>query len=79
MFAIDPGMNRVQAKNFTNTPHNTVRKVLDLNPASVFILGDFNDQCVTWESEHTNELKQDLLHTAISLGLYQLINESLVC
>ena len=75
-----PGMNRDQCTTFIDELQESITKVIDSNPDSIYILGDFNDPCSEWESIHSHsELKQDLLHTASSLGLYQLITEPTHC
>jgi len=71
-----PGMNRQLALSFIDDFTESTTKVISTNPGSIYILGDFNDRCSTWESNHENsELKQDFLTSTTSLGLHQLINE----
>ena len=46
------------------------------NPDSIYIVGDFNDPCKAWSSNHNkSDLKQLLYQWAERNGLHQLINE----
>ena len=43
---------------------------------SIFLLGDFNDRCILWDSDHnTSDFKNKLRDFVASCGLFQIINE----
>ena len=70
-----PGMNRNTATEFIHSLQEILINAINTNPESLFLLGDFNDRCTTWESTHVHsELKQDLIDTSTAIGLHQLIN-----
>ena len=71
-----PGMNRQAATEYMQCLQDTLTRVLTTNSDAVYLMGDFNDRCTTWDDRHPeSELKEDLLDTTTAVGLQQLINE----
>ena len=71
-----PGQSAAERDIFLDDFANSAVEALS-NPAdSVIILGDFNDCCVKWDSDHTkSELRNKLRDLSIYLGLSQMIND----
>ena len=71
-----PGQNLLEVNSFLHDLENSIQAVLDSNPHSVTILGDFNDRCTLWDSLHsTSELGNKLYNLITNNNLFQLITE----
>ncbi len=70
-----PGMDRDSAANYIQKFQDMMMKVMNTNADAIYLMGDFNDPCTTWEGRHPqSELKEQLLDSTTTLGLHQLIN-----
>ena len=66
-----------QITNFLDEFQESLDKVRNLNPDCIVILGDYNDPCKQWQSDHNkSELKLKLFDLSIRNHLKQIINES---
>jgi hypothetical protein len=61
-----PGQNLEEKEFFISRLNDSLELVLQHNPESLFLLGDFNDSCSVWESDHRR--------SELGLRLYDLIN-----
>ena len=70
-----PGQSRTLVQNFISSLRSSFTQALQSNSHSVTILGDFNDRCTLWDSNHSlSELKNDLHSLLLDLNLFQLIS-----
>ena len=71
-----PGQNAYDISTFMDELQDSTDIVLRENPESIYLLGDFNDRCVVWDSDHRNsELKSKLFDWVTQNDLHQVINE----
>jgi exonuclease III len=61
-----PGQNLEEKELFISKLNDSLELVLQYKPESIFLLGDFNDSCRVWESDHKK--------SELGLRLYDLIN-----
>ncbi len=72
-----PGMRQEQANIFVDELQISISQVLAQETDGIYLLGDFNDRCTSWEGPHPNsELKENLSDMTNTFGLHQLINEA---
>ncbi len=56
-----PGMRQEQANIFVDELQISISQVLAQETDGIYLLGDFNDRCTSWEGPHPNsELKENL-------------------
>ena len=60
------GQNLEEVDLFMSNFHDSLERVFRRNPESIIIMGDFNDVCTTWESDHRG--------SELGLKLYDYIN-----
>jgi len=71
-----PGKSAADVQSFLNTLQNTIDLAVQDNPHSINILGDFNDRCIEWNSNHQHsELGNSLVNLLNNNNLYQLIQD----
>ena len=71
-----PGANARQAQDFIDQLQGVVNDVIEDKPESLFILGDMNDRCISWEDDHRDsELGTKLLALVNQNNLFQIIEE----
>ena len=71
-----PNSNVGDVELFLENLSDNLNDVQLRRPDSIFLLGDFNDRCVKWESDHdTSDFKNKLRDFVSSRGLFQLIDE----
>ena len=71
-----PGQNARQITYFLDSLQQSLELAIDENPTSVVLLGDLNDRCTIWNSNHhQSELKDKLVTMSNLLNLHQLIHE----
>ena len=71
-----PGRSRLEINTFLLDLEDSIQSVLDTNPFSITILGDFNDRCTKWDSSHSNsELGNKFYNLLTNNNLFQLISE----
>jgi hypothetical protein len=69
-------MNKNQADSFINNFQTILDSIYRSKPDSILILGDFNDKCLQWNSNHSNsELKNKFFDLIEGNNLHQMINE----
>ena len=62
------GQNANEVDQFMTNFQDSLERVFTRNPASIIIMGDFNDVCSVWESDHRD--------SELGLKLYDFINRS---
>ena len=62
------GQNANEVEQFMANFQESLDRVFHRNPASIIIMGDFNDVCTNWESDHRN--------SELKLKLYDYINRN---
>ena len=71
-----PGMNALQINTFLANLQSTINSICQENPEAFFLLGDFNDTCLTWNSDQReSELKNKLLNLVQVNNLFQIIED----
>ena len=71
-----PRQNREEADNFLELLHTSVTNVIARGAESIVLLGDFNDTCTTWDSNHVHsELRNGLFDMVNILDMVQLVHE----
>lgn len=71
-----PRQSAAEVANFLEDLQHSLNLVFLENPDFLLILGDFNDRCVEWESNHENsELKLQLYDLLRVNNLYQMVNK----
>ena len=71
-----PGANAESANSFIDNIQRVLNNIYANKPESFIILGDFNDRCITWNSNHTySELSNKLLDLVTGNNLFQIIDE----
>jgi len=76
VFYRPPNQSAADRDIFLLNLNQTIATVLHEDPKSVLIMGDFNDRCVTWDSNHsTSELGTKLHDMITDNGLFQLIDQ----
>ena len=71
-----PGMNSQSINTFISDLQSSLNEICIENPEALFLLGDFNDRCLSWNSDHIeSELKNKLLDLVTSNNLFQIIDE----
>ena len=70
-----PNQSAADRDTFLVKFSQTVASVLEENPKSILIMGDFNDRCVHWDDNHSSsELGTKLYDLVTDNGLTQLID-----
>lgn len=73
-----PGTNREKVNAFLSDFQSSLDKAIDCHPETLIILGDFNDRCTKWVSDHKvvgSELNNDFVDLLHLNNLFQLIDE----
>ena len=71
-----PGMAALLVNNFINNMQAFFSAVCAENPEACFLLGDLNDHCLNWNSDHRlSELKNRLVDLVNINNFFQVINE----
>ena len=71
-----PGANANEIKRFLDNMQTVFNAVQNDMPESFFLLGDLNDHCYAWESDHKNsELGNKLLQLVNMNNIFQIIDE----
>jgi exonuclease III len=71
-----PGQNSEEVDSFMTHLSDSIDRVLTKNMESVVLLGDFNDTCTTWESDHKeSDLKLKLYDLVNASDLHQMVHE----
>jgi hypothetical protein len=72
-----PSQNATDRDNFLSLLDDSIHNIQDLCVNhSIFMLGDFNDQCASWKTDHDqSELGISLRDLAFRKNLHQLIHE----
>ena len=71
-----PRQNQAEAEDFLEQLQASITNVIAHGGESIVILGDFNDTCTTWDSDHvTSELKNGLYDLVNMLDMVQLVDE----
>ncbi len=75
-----PGQRVNAIDNFIEKLEESLNLALACNPDLLLIMGDFNDRCRAWNSDHADsELKLKLFDLVQQNGLFQLIDEPTRC
>lgn len=70
-----PNQNADEIDSFLDSLDNTLSSIPIKAKQSVVLMGDFNDRCKVWDSEHSeSELGRRLVNLVQSLNLSQLVN-----
>ena len=71
-----PGANAETVNSFIDNLQSIFNSFYTNKPESFIILGDLNDRCITWNSNHTqSELGNKLLDLTTGNNLFQIIDE----
>ena len=71
-----PNQNANERQEFLELFEISLFRVFRSNPDLIIILGDFNDRCTEWHTDHLNsELRNDLRLLLNGKNLFQLFNE----
>jgi hypothetical protein len=71
-----PGQNREEVERFLDEFRTSLSNVIALGAESIVLVGDFNDRCTTWDSNHVlSELKNDFYDMLNAFDMVQLVNE----
>ena len=71
-----PNATAEEASNFIQNLQDMLNQIYIDKPDSLVLLGDFNDKCLAWDSQHIgSELKLNLFDLVTGNNLFQLINE----
>jgi hypothetical protein len=71
-----PGQSLEEKELFLSNLNDSVELAFQANPESLFIMGDFNDSCTVWESDHPrSQLGLKLYDFINSHDLHQMIKE----
>ena len=71
-----PGQNIQTSNHFLAELQKSLESAIDQSPASITLVGDLNDRCTSWHSQHTqSELGNKLYNLINNLNLFQLIDE----
>ena len=71
-----PGQSVSQVDTFVDSFYDSVSLAAANNNSSSILLGDFNNRCQPWDSDHNNsELKLKLVNAVKRYDMTQLINE----
>jgi len=69
-------MNAHEITNFLTQIQSIINKITSENPEAFFLLGDFNDSCLTWASSHKDsELKNKFVDLIQNNNLHQIIDD----
>lgn len=69
-----PNQSAQDVDVFIDGLQDTLESITGPANQSIVLLGDFNDRCTAWDSDHVNsELGQKLVNLVASLNLFQLI------
>jgi hypothetical protein len=69
-----PNQTADEIELFINDLQTSIDLAVDCNPYAISVLGDLNDRCTVWDSDHTNsELKNKLVDLLKLNNLHQLI------
>ena len=71
-----PNQSVHDCESFIDNLQENLSQVVARKPDSIFLLGDLNDRCTTWNSDHAHsELKNNLLNLVLNNDLTQIIDE----
>ena len=71
-----PRQNREEADHFLELLHTSITNVIARGAESIVLLGDFNDTCTTWDSNHVHsELRNGLFDMVNIFDMVQLVHE----
>ncbi len=71
-----PGMTALQVDSFIESFSQQTENVLNENPDTLIIVGDFNDRCVHWDDRHgDSEMGLKFYNLLNDLNLFQLVDE----
>jgi hypothetical protein len=71
-----PGQTQDEVDQFMSNLQDSFELAFQSNPESIFLMGDLNDTCAVWESDHpTSELGLKLYDFINSHDLHQLTHE----
>ena len=71
-----PGQTVEEVDIFMSNLQDSLSMVINRNPESIILMGDFNDTCMAWESEHTNSILKLKLYDCININdLHQMVHE----
>ena len=69
-----PGQNAATRNSFLESLSVSITSALELNASAVIVMGDFNDRCQTWHSDHfDSDLGLQLYNLIEGFGLSQII------
>ena len=72
-----PGQTQPEIDIFLNSLQDLLNVIFIESPESVFLVGDFNDRCQTWEDSHSqSELKTKLYDLVKNNNFEQVIHEA---
>ncbi len=70
-----PNQSAAERDSFLVQFNQTISTVLEENPKSVIVVGDFNDRCVTWDDTHSSSELGTKLHDLVAdNGLTQIVD-----
>ena len=71
-----PGINEPQINTFLANLQNTINSICQENSNAFFLLGDFNDTSLKWNSDHReSKLGNNLLYFKQANNLFQIIED----
>jgi hypothetical protein len=71
-----PNQNADEIELFLSNLQDSIDRTFDDNPYAFTIMGDLNDRCSVWDSNHTeSELKNNLINLCNTNNLHQLIKD----
>ncbi len=71
-----PGMSALQVDSFLDSFGQQTETVMNENPDTLIIVGDFNDRCIHWDDRHeSSEMGLKLYNLLSDLNLFQLVDE----